>query len=164
MCCAKPLGTLYTHTYTPTDILFFPTDMKILCEALGHWEALQSPLGLQTHIPTSCLFCLRYRVCFTLGTSRVFAKPKESYLQLCQNYWTISLISHPSKVMLKVLLNLFQSAICFKQEISNLLLHNPLNTSEMKFNWGLNVSLWSRMSLYLIVFNFNTVKLLAVSF
>ncbi|MEW8546335.1 MAG: reverse transcriptase domain-containing protein, partial [Candidatus Thiodiazotropha sp.] len=31
--------------------------------------------------------------------------PKKSNLQLCQNYRTISLISHPSKVMLKVILN-----------------------------------------------------------
>ena len=31
--------------------------------------------------------------------------PKEGNLQQCQNYRTISLISHPSKVMLKVILN-----------------------------------------------------------
>ena len=31
--------------------------------------------------------------------------PKTGNLQLCQNYHTISLISHPSKVMLKILLN-----------------------------------------------------------
>ncbi|MEW8544383.1 MAG: reverse transcriptase domain-containing protein [Candidatus Thiodiazotropha sp.] len=30
---------------------------------------------------------------------------KKGHLQLCQNYRTISLISHPSKVMLKVTLN-----------------------------------------------------------
>ena len=30
---------------------------------------------------------------------------KKGNLQLCQNYKTISLISHPSKVMLKVILN-----------------------------------------------------------
>ena len=30
---------------------------------------------------------------------------KKGNLQLCQNYRTISLISHPSKVMLKVILN-----------------------------------------------------------
>ena len=54
-------------------------------------------------------------------------------------------------------------AICFKQEISNLLLHNALNISQSKFNWGINVPLWSRMRLYLIVFIINTVKLLAVN-
>ena len=31
--------------------------------------------------------------------------PKKGNLQLCQNYRTISLISHPSKVMLKIILN-----------------------------------------------------------
>ena len=31
--------------------------------------------------------------------------PKKGNLQLCQNYHTISLISHPSKVMLRILLN-----------------------------------------------------------
>ena len=37
--------------------------------------------------------------------SLVITLPKEGNLQKCQNYRTISLISHPSKVMLKVLLN-----------------------------------------------------------
>ena len=42
----------------------------------------------------------------TLWTqSLVIALPKNSNLQLCQNYRTISLISHPSKVMLKIILN-----------------------------------------------------------
>ena len=37
--------------------------------------------------------------------SLVITLPKKVNLQLCQNYSTISLISHPSKVMLKILLN-----------------------------------------------------------
>ena len=37
--------------------------------------------------------------------SLVITFPKKGNLQLCQNYRTISLISHPSKVMLKILLN-----------------------------------------------------------
>ena len=37
--------------------------------------------------------------------SLVIALPKTGNLQLCQNYRTISLISHPSKVMLKIILN-----------------------------------------------------------
>ena len=37
--------------------------------------------------------------------SLVITLPKKSNLQQCQNYRTISLISHPSKVMLKVILN-----------------------------------------------------------
>ena len=37
--------------------------------------------------------------------SLVITFPKNGNLQLCQNYRTISLISHPSKVMLKIILN-----------------------------------------------------------
>ena len=37
--------------------------------------------------------------------SLVITLPKKGHLQLCHNYRTISLISHPSKVMLKILLN-----------------------------------------------------------
>ena len=37
--------------------------------------------------------------------SLVITLPKNGYLQQCRNYRTISLISHPSKVMLKIILN-----------------------------------------------------------
>ena len=37
--------------------------------------------------------------------SPIITLPKKGNLQLCQNYRTISLISHPSKVMLRILLN-----------------------------------------------------------
>ena len=37
--------------------------------------------------------------------SLVITLPKKGNLQQCQNYRTISLISHPSKVMLKIMLN-----------------------------------------------------------
>ena len=37
--------------------------------------------------------------------SLVITLPKKGNLQLCQNYRTISLISHPSKVMLNIILN-----------------------------------------------------------
>ena len=37
--------------------------------------------------------------------SLIITLPKKGNLQLCQNYRTISLISHPSKVMLNILLN-----------------------------------------------------------
>ena len=40
--------------------------------------------------------------------SLVITLPKKGNLQQCQNYRTISLISHPSKVMLKILLNRFK--------------------------------------------------------
>ena len=39
------------------------------------------------------------------GQSLIITLPKKGILQLCQNYRTISLISHSSKVMLKVILN-----------------------------------------------------------
>ena len=41
----------------------------------------------------------------TWTQSLVITLPQKGNLQLCQNYRTISLISHPSKVMLKILLN-----------------------------------------------------------
>ena len=44
----------------------------------------------------------------TWTQSLVITLPKEDNLQLCQNYRTISLISHPSKVMLKIILNRLQ--------------------------------------------------------
>ena len=37
--------------------------------------------------------------------SVIITLPKKGNLQLCQNYRTISLISHPSKAMLRILLN-----------------------------------------------------------
>ena len=44
----------------------------------------------------------------TWTQSLVFTLPKKGNLQLCQNYRTISLISHPSMVMLKIILNRLQ--------------------------------------------------------
>ena len=37
--------------------------------------------------------------------SLIITLPKKDSLQQCQNYLTISLMSHPSKVMLKIILN-----------------------------------------------------------
>ena len=42
------------------------------------------------------------------GRPQGLSLPKKGNLQLCQNYRTISLISHPSKVMLKIILNRLQ--------------------------------------------------------
>ena len=42
---------------------------------------------------------------FPWTQSIVITFPKKGNLQQCQNYRTISLISHPSKVMLKIILN-----------------------------------------------------------
>ena len=44
----------------------------------------------------------------TLTQSLVITLPKKGNLQLCQNYRTISLISHPSKVMLNIILKRLQ--------------------------------------------------------
>ena len=44
----------------------------------------------------------------TWTQSQVITLQKKGNLQLCQNYKTISLISHPSKVMLKIILNRLQ--------------------------------------------------------
>ena len=44
----------------------------------------------------------------TWTQSPVITLPKKGNLQLCQNYRTLSLISHPSKVMLKIILNRLQ--------------------------------------------------------
>ena len=44
----------------------------------------------------------------TWTQSLVITLPKKGNLQLCQNYRTTSLISHPSKVMLKIILNRLQ--------------------------------------------------------
>ena len=44
----------------------------------------------------------------TWTQSLVITLPKKGNLQLCQNYRTINLISHPSKVMLKLILNRLQ--------------------------------------------------------
>ena len=42
---------------------------------------------------------------YPMDSVAVITLPKKGNLQLCQNYRTISLISHSSKVMLKVILN-----------------------------------------------------------
>ena len=44
----------------------------------------------------------------TWSQSLVIILPKKGNLQLCQNYRTISLLSHPSKVMLELILNRLQ--------------------------------------------------------
>ena len=43
-----------------------------------------------------------------MDSVQVITLPKKGNLQQCQNYPTISLISHPNKVMLKIILNRFK--------------------------------------------------------
>ena len=62
------------------------TDLTIICEKIWHTGEWQTPWT----------------------QSLVITVPKKGNLQQCQNYRAISLISHPSKVMLKVILNRFK--------------------------------------------------------
>ena len=57
--------------------------------------------------------------------SLIITLPKKGNLQLCQNYRTISLISHPSKVMLRILLNRLKPQAGFRAGRS---------TTEQNFN------------------------------
>ena len=59
------------------------TDLTIICEKIWHTGEWQTPWT----------------------QSLVITVPKKGNLQQCQSYRTISLISHPSKVMLKIILN-----------------------------------------------------------
>ena len=60
-------------------------------------------------LTTICNKIWKTGVWLTTWTQSLFITlPKKGNLQLCQNYRTISLISHPSKVMLKIILNRLQ--------------------------------------------------------
>ena len=52
--------------------------------------------------------------------SLVITLPKKGNLQQCQNYQMISLISHPSKVMLKIILNRLKPQVETTEQIFNL--------------------------------------------
>ena len=64
----------------------------------------------------------------------IITLPKKSNLQLCQNYRTISLISHPSKVMLRILLNRLktQAEEIIKEEQAGF--REGRSTTEQMFN------------------------------
>ena len=66
--------------------------------------------------------------------SLVITLPKKGNLQRCQNYRTISLISHPSKVMLKIILNRLtpQAEKIIAEEQAGL--RAGRSTSEQSFN------------------------------
>ena len=59
----------------------------------------------------------------------VITLPKKGNLQQCHNYRTIRLISHPSKVMLKIILNRFkpQAEIIVEEQAGS-------STTEQIFN------------------------------
>ena len=110
--------------------------------------------------------------------------PKKGNLQMCQNYRTISLINHPSKVMLKILLNRLkphaeeiiaeeQVGFCMgrstTEQISNLRvlmekyqqhqqdLYHVFTDFEKAFDRVWHVALWTTMHKYNISTNLTTI-------
>ena len=69
----------------------------------------------------------------TWTQSLVITLPKKGNLQLCQNYRTISLISHPSKVMLKIILNRLQPEEIIAEEQAGF--RAGRSTTEQIFNF-----------------------------
>ena len=70
------------------------------------------PLGIKRHKSSKSKLLIICNKIWQTGEwptqwtqSLVITLPKKGKLQLCQNYCTISLISHPSKAMLKIILN-----------------------------------------------------------
>ena len=126
-CCSE----LYTHTTTTGDpkVLDVPSPINndsypILREEVE--AAIKSPkkgksAGVDNILSelvqaggeamTDVLFIICIKIWQTgewptpWTRSLIITLPKNGNLQLCQNYRTISLISHPSKVMLRILLN-----------------------------------------------------------
>ena len=70
--------------------------------------------------------------------------PKKGNLQLCQNYRTINLISHSSKVMLKVILNRLKPQI---EEI--------IAEEQAGFRSGRSIQTWGRLHANVIDYNYN---------
>ena len=114
------------HTITTTDIkrtcapYTYVTCISERCETVNSLKKDKSP-GVD-NIPAELILAGDNKVIDVLTTicnsiwkngkwptpwtqSLVITLPKRGNLQLCQNYRTISLISHPSKVMLKVIQN-----------------------------------------------------------
>ena len=79
---------------------------------LGKLSVLGCPTDLDNSRTRACCACSRsgwglFEHFFSRLTylSLIITLPKKGNLQLCQNYRTIRLISHSSKVMLKVIMN-----------------------------------------------------------
>ena len=91
--------------------------------------------------------------------SLVIALPKNGNLQLCQKYLTISFISHPSKVMLKIILS------CLKPEVEKIIAAEQarfrpgLSTTEQIFNLRILCEryLQHQHDLYHVFFDFKKV-------
>ena len=73
----------------------------------------------------------------TWTQSLVITLLKKGNLQLCQNYRTISLISHPSKVMLKIILNRLQPQAEEIIAVEQAGFRAGRNTTEQIFNLGI---------------------------
>ena len=81
---------------------FFPRD--VLDEILNLIESVSEDFpSYSCNLQTCVCRLIVHLACHT--QSLIITLPKKGNLQLCQNYRTISLISHSSKVMLKVILN-----------------------------------------------------------
>ena len=92
----------------------------------------------------------------TWTQSLVITLPKKGNLQLCQNYRTISLISHPSKVMLKIILNRLQpqaEAITAEEQAG---FRTGRNTTEQIYNLRIigEKYLQHSQNLYHVIINF----------
>ena len=112
--------------------------------------------------------------------SLVITPPKKGNMQQCQNYRTISLISHPSKVMLKIILNRlktqaekiiteekagFRAGRSTTEQISNLCilckkylqhqqdLYHVFIDFKKAFDWVWHAALWATMKKYNISTN-----------
>ena len=70
----------------------------------------------------------------TWTQSLVITFPKKSNFQLCQNYRTISLISHPSKVKLKIILNRLQPQAEATSAEEKAVIRAGRSTTEQTFN------------------------------
>ena len=77
------------------------------------------------------------------------------------NQWGLSIYMYIKIVIIYPLLGSHLHSIHIEQAKSNLLVKYPHNTPQIKFKWGHNVPLWSRIRLYLIV---NCIKLLVIRF
>ena len=89
--------------------------------------------------------------------SLIITLPKKGNLQLCQNYRTISLISHSSKVMLKVILNRLKpqaEEIMLKNRLGSEPEEAPQNRSSTLESCVKSTSNISRICLYRVFIDF----------
>ena len=86
----------------------------------------------------------------------IITLPKKANLQLCQNYRTISLISHPSKVMLRILLNRLEPRAedIIKEERAGFRAGRSRNEQNFNLRILCEKYLQNQQSLYLVFVDF----------